>query len=74
MLPKIETIWLNWGAYLSAKRTDSKNLSPITKMASIVKSGVYPDFRVIEKRIKERMEREKNDLQRVDTRTLEQLD
>lgn len=68
---RIEAIWLNWGAYLSAKRTDSKKLSSIIKGASIIKGGVYPDFRVIEKRIKERMEREKNDLQRADTRSLE---
>lgn len=68
---KIDTNWLNWGAYLSAKRTDSKKLSSITKRASIIKSGIYPDFRVIEKRIQERMEIEKNDLQRADTRGLE---
>lgn len=67
MLPKIETIWLNWGAYLSAKRIDSKKLSSITKRASIINSGVYPDFRVIEKRIQERMERE-NEIKQVDKR------
>lgn len=68
---KIDTNWLNWGAYLSAKRADSKKLPSITKRVSIIKSGVYPDFRLIEKRIQDRMEREKNDLQRVDTGSLE---
>lgn len=71
MLPKIETIWLNWGAYLSVKRTDSKKLSSIVNRAYLIRSGVYPEFKEIEKKIQERMEREKNDLQRTDTRDLE---
>lgn len=59
---KIDTNWLNWGAFLSAKRTDSKKLSSITNRTPIIKSGVYPEFKEIEKKIQERMEREKNDL------------
>lgn len=29
MLPKIETIWVNWGAYLSAKRFEFGKLKKL---------------------------------------------
>lgn len=29
MIPKIETIWLNWGAYLSAKRFEFGKLKKL---------------------------------------------
>lgn len=31
MLPKIETIWLNWGAYLSAKRFEFGKLKKLSE-------------------------------------------
>lgn len=37
MLPKIETIWLNWGAYLSAKRFEFGKLK---KMRERIKNEI----------------------------------